>query len=280
MEPAEMSWAGAGAFVWHETDVAPETLGLQLRESGFSWLAVLVHDGLTVDRVEGDWVQRFRAASGLPVGAWGVLRTQPEREADLAHRLLDDYALDFYVANAESEYKFSGDDGRSVERFERSRRFVDRFRAVEPDMPAGVSSYCRADRQDVDWGVWSGSRFAFLPQAYVNDFGTAASPAACVDGAAEFFRRDAVHPTVGMYTGEREEPSPKRYAALLHEAGTVGFSVYLAETRMHAEQWGAFGGAITDLGIARPAARESEARAATPDVRDEARPQRSRHVGS
>jgi hypothetical protein len=246
----EMSWTGAGAFVWHETDVAPETLGSQLRANGFLWVAVLIHDGLTVDPVEGNWVRRFRAASGLPVGGWGVLRTEPEEEAELAHRMLDHYSLDFYIANPEAEYKLSNDDGQSGERFERSRRFVDRFRALEPDMPAAVSSYCRADTQDLDWRAWGGSGFAFLPQAYSNDFGSAASPAACVEGAAGFFPSAAVHPTVGMYAGGAEEPSAERYAELLDDAGTVGFSVYLAETRMNEADWHTFGKAIAGLQIA------------------------------
>ena len=254
-----MSWAGAGAFVWHETDVAPEALGAQLRANGFSWVAVLVHDGMAVDPVEGGWVRRFRAASGLPVGGWGVLRTEPEREADLAHGLLDHSALDFYIANAEAEYKLSGDDGRSAERFGRSQRFAARFRALEPDTPAAVSSYCRADRQNIDWKAWRGAGFAFLPQAYVNDFGSAASPASCAEGAAAFFETDVVHPTVGMYAGgQGEVPSPERYAALLDEAGTVGFSVYLAET-LHPRDWQGFGEAIATLGISR-AVTETESK--------------------
>ncbi len=247
---AEMSWTGAGAFVWHETDVAPETLGSRLRESGFSWVAVLIHDGLTADPLEGDWVRRFRAASGLPVGGWGVLRTEPDREADLAHRLLDYYSLNFYIANPEAEYKFSNDDGTSDERFGRSQQFVERFRTLEPDMPAAISSYCRADTQDIDWRAWNESGFVFLPQAYVNDFGSAASPAACAEGAAGFFPIDSVHPTVGMYTGQRDGLSAEHYVALLDEAGTVGFSVYLAETRMYAGDWHTFGKAIAQLDIA------------------------------
>jgi hypothetical protein len=250
MPSVEMSWAGAGAFVWHESDVAPEALGLRLRDNGFSWVAVLIHDGLAVDPVEGDWVRRFRAASGLPVGGWGVLRMQPEREADLAHRLLDQYSLDFYIANPEAEYKFSNDDGPSGERYGRSQRFVDSFRALEPDTPAAISSYCRADTQDIDWRAWDRSGFVFLPQAYVNDFGSAASPAACAEGATGFFPTHAVHPTVGMYAGQGEEPTPERYAALLDEAGTVGFSVYLAETGMSARHWDTFGKAIAELEIA------------------------------
>jgi hypothetical protein len=248
---AEMPWAGAGAFIWHETDVAPEALGLQLRANGFSWVALRTHDGLDIDPIEGDWVRRFRAASGLSVGGWGVLRTEPEREAELAHGLLDEYGLDFYIANAEAEYKFSNDDGQSNERFGRSQRFVERFRALEPETPAAVSSYCRADRADIDWKVWRGSGFVFLPQAYVNDLGSAISPAACIKGAAAFFPPDVVHPTIGVYSSQGEATTPEGYAALLHDAGTVGFSVYLAETHMYPSDWNAFGKAIAELKIAR-----------------------------
>jgi hypothetical protein len=247
----EMSWEGAGTFVWNETGVSPETLGHQLRVNGFSWVALRIQDGLAADPIEGDWVRRFRAASGLSVGGWGVLRAEPEQEADLAHRLLDHYGLDFYLANAEAEYKFSNEDGQSNERFGRSKRFVERFRALEPEMPAAVSSYCRADTQDIDWSAWSGAGFAFLPEAYENDLGSAVSPAACVAGAAAFFPTDAVHPTVGMYASHGEAPRPEHYAALLHEAGTVGFSVYLAEAGMYDRDWNAFGKAIAELEIAR-----------------------------
>jgi hypothetical protein len=66
-----------------------------------------------------------------------------------------------------------------------------------------------------------------------------------------FFRADDVHPTVGTYRGQNGALSPERHAALLAEAGTVGFSVYLAETRMDAHAWHVLGDAIATLGIAR-----------------------------
>jgi len=254
----ERPWEGAGAFVWHETDIEPETLGAQLLANGFSWVAVRIHDGLTADPIEGDWVRRFRAASGLRVGGWGVLRTDPEQEADFAHGLLADNALDFYIANPEAEYKYSGDDGWSAERYDRSQQFVQRFRELEPDTPAAVSSYCRANTQDIDWKAWSDSGFAFLPQAYVNDLGGAGSPTSCAEGAAGLFPSDAVHPTVGVYPGQVEEPSPERYTELLDAAGTVGFSVYLAETQMHASDWRTFGNAIAEDEIARTPAELPE----------------------
>lgn len=255
---AAMSWEGAGAFVWHETAIDPQMLGSELRGNGFGWVAVLVHDGLTVDPVEGGWIRRFREASGLPVGGWGVLRGEPDGEATLAHNLVNRYGLDFYIANAEAEYKYSGDSGPSIERFERSQRFASAFRALNPDLPAALSSYCRADREDIDWKAWNSQGFAFLPQAYVNDFGAAVAPAACAEGATGFFPAEEVHPTVGMYRGQDDRVGPERYAPLLAEAHTVGFSVYLAENEIHRRDWRTFGQAISGLGIARRPDDEDE----------------------
>jgi hypothetical protein len=245
------SWASAGAFVWHETDVEPTTLGRAMRAAGFGWVAVYLHDGLAEDPVEADWVYRFRLASGLPIGGWGVLRTEPEQEAALGSSLVERYHLDFYVANPEVEYEFSGPEGPSAERSARSRRFVDAFRKLAPSLPAGVSSYCRADRHDIDWGSWRQAGFVFLPQAYANDLGREASPASCVQGAARFFPRSMVHPTVGMHPGVAGSLDAAAYVELLAKAGTVGFSVYLAETRMPDSEWQVFGDAIAVRGIAR-----------------------------
>ena len=245
------SWRAAGAFVWHETDVEPTLLGRVLREAGFGWVAVLLHDGAGEDPVEADWVYRFRAASGLPVGGWGVLRAEPEREAALASALVDRYGLDFYVANAEVEYEFSGVGGPSDERSGRSARFVGTFRSLRPaPFPLGLSSYCRPDRHDIDWAAWRRAGAAFLPEAYVNDIGTEGDPGACVASAAGVFPGADVHPTIGMHVGTRGTVEAATYVDLLARARTVGFSVYLAETRMTDADWLTLGHAITDRGIA------------------------------
>jgi hypothetical protein len=246
-----MSWQSAGAFVWHETDIDPGILGAELRDNGFGWVAVFLHEGTTEDPIEADWVRRFRLASGLPVGGWGVLRSRPVAEATLADSLVRRYGLDFYIANAEADYEYSGPGGFDGTRFKRSRRFVDAFRALQPSLPAGLSSYCRADMHDIDWPVWQQAGFVFLPQAYVNDLGAQATPAACARGARGFFAAEAVHPTIGMHPGARGSLTAEAYAPLLARAGTVGFSVYLAETRMPPEEWQALGAAITRLAIAR-----------------------------
>jgi hypothetical protein len=243
-------WQTAGAFVWHETAVDPVQLGRELRDNGFGWVALQVHDGTTADPIDAGWIRRFRAASGLPVGGWGVLRTEPDTEAKLASSLLDRYSLGFYIADAEAEYKYSGDDGPSGIRYGRSQEFVEAFRTLRPDLPAAVSSYCRADREDIDWRAWASGGFDFMPQAYVNDLGDYVTPAECANGAASFFPADAVHPTIGMYPGQIDATSATTYANLLESAHTVGFSVYLAETHVDPAAWTVLGQAIDDLGIA------------------------------
>jgi len=246
-----MSWDAAGAFVWHETDISPEVLGQEMRDNAFGWVAVFVQDGANADPVEDGWIPRFRRASGLPVGGWGVLRTRPAEEARLASSIIERDGLDFFIANAEAEYSYSGLDGPDPARFRRSKEFVATFRELQPSLPAAVSTYCRPDQHDINWSAWSSASFAYLPQAYVNDFGAAAAPAQCTRSASAYFPVAAVHPTIGMYPGVARSLSAERYARLLAQAGTVGFSVYLAETRMTPDSWDALGAAIRGRGIAK-----------------------------
>ena len=239
-----MTWDGAGAFVADTREVDPTWLGHELRDNGFTWLAVKLHDGTTATPIEPSWIVRFEQASGLTVGGWGVERTDPAAEAKLASDLVSQYGLGFYIADAEAEYKYTHADGTSSERIARSKQFVSAFRALQPLLPAGLSSYCRADTQDLDWQAWVDGGFAFLPQAYVNAQGDSSAPAKCVAGAAKWFPATQVHPTVGSYHAPVADPSPQAYAQLLADAGTTGFSVYLAETDMPDQAWKAYGTAI------------------------------------
>ena len=244
-----LAWRSAGAFIWHTDGLDPTHLGQQMRANGFGWVAIRVQDGRSADQVDPDWIAAFRQASGLPVGGWGVLRDQPVAEARLAGSQIGKLGLDFYVADAEVEYEYSNQSGQSAQRLARSAAFVNAFRAIEPKLPAALSSYCRADRHDIDWSAWRGAGFAFFPQAYVDQFGGAAAPAVCASGAASFFAPGDVHPTVGTYPSTHGLPSAAAYAQMLKAAGTVGFSLYLAETTSDAA-WQAYGQAITTLGIA------------------------------
>ena len=57
-------------------------------------------------------------------------------------------------------------------------------------------------------------------------------------------------PAGGMHIGVRGTVDVATYVDLLARAGTVGFSVYLAETRMTDADWRALGAAIDQRRIA------------------------------
>jgi hypothetical protein len=254
--PVAAPWAGAGAFVWHEDSVDPVRLAGILRAARFSWAALRLHEGVEVDPVEPGWIERYRAAGGPPLGGWGVLRTAPRQEAGIAVALLRRLHLGFYVANAEEEYKYTNLDGTSALRWGRSLEFARSFRQFTGAVPAAVSSYCRADQQDLDWAAWADRDFAFLPQAYVNQHGMRTAPRDCFRGARGVFPNESVHPTIGTY--ESLIPVPMdAYVRLLEasaRAGSRGFSVYLAETNVSDAEWRTLGAAVAAGRVAVPPA--------------------------
>jgi hypothetical protein len=249
------SWDDAGGLVYHPAEIDPQWLGAQMRAAGFGWVAVFLGDGPSLAAPDAGWIYRFRLASGLPVGGWSVLRDDPVGEATAAAGLVSASGLSFYIADAEAEYAYTDLNGQSGDavQYQRSQAFVSTFRSLQPSLPAGLSSYCRPDQHDLDWRAWAKAGFAFLPQAYTNDFGGAATPTSCVDGAARFFPRADVHPTIGSYFGSLGAVPPATSIADLHAAGTTGFSIFPAEVNTTAEDWAAYGHGIATLGIATPA---------------------------
>jgi hypothetical protein len=240
--PVPMSWEHAGVFVWHDRESNPEWLGKVLRDAGFGWVAVFLGEaGSSEPPADLDWITRFRTASGLPVGGWSVLGTDPKGDAAHAASLLASDGLTFYIADAELPYQQDPT---------LSQQFVGAFRALEPNMTAGLSSLCNA--QGISLSPWAGAGFTFLPQAYVNDFGTSVSPATCVRDAAPYFTKAQVHPTVAGYNGQLGWVTPQRFSQLLARAGTTGFSVYPGEV-VSEDMWQAYGQAITSLHIAQRA---------------------------
>lgn len=234
-----MSWSNAGAMVVQTHDVDPTWLGQQMRSAGFGWVAIFLGSTGTAATIDPGWVTRFILASGLPVGGWTVLNGDAYADAGFAARQLKLNGLSFYIADA--EYAYQQKPGAS-------QSFVAQFRKLEPTMAAGLSSLC--DARGIGLQPWAAAGFAFLPQAYVNDFGSSVSPAACVRAAAGYFPLSAIHPTVGSYHGQKGWVSVRQYTRLLAQAGTTGFSVYPAETQMYANDWRAYGQAITSLHIA------------------------------
>jgi hypothetical protein len=239
--PVPLSWGDAGAIIVDVSAANPEWLGQMMRNSGFGWVALPLGgpDGLTPP--PADWAGRFRAASGLPVGGWSVLGDDPARDAADAVSLLRSGGLSFYIADAEAPYNGHAD---------RSGAFVTAFRALEPTMPAALSSFC--DANGIGLAAWAKAGFAFLPQAYVNDFGDSVSPAACVRAAAPYFTRARVHPMVACYQGQQGYVTPTQFAQLLAQAKTTGFSVFPAETLVNPDDWQTYAQAIATMRIAAP----------------------------
>lgn len=236
-----MSWDNAGGLVVHLDSVDPAQLGQEMRSAGFGWLAV------DLANLDSNWIDRFRAASGLPVGGWSVLQNDPATDAAAAAQAVQQNSLAFYIADAEQPYAYTQGGLRSDAGYAASKQFVAAFRAAEPTLPAAVSSFCRPDQHDLDWSAWVAGGFQFLPQAYVNDFGPGVAPAACVLGAAKWFPPARVHPTVGSYSGLLGIVPPARWIALLRAAHTTGFSIYPAEAGMSPESWQAYGAALATL---------------------------------
>ena len=84
-------------------------------------------------------------------------------------------------------------------------------------------------------------RLRFLPQAYVNDFGRDRShrPRACAPRRRSR-RRRSIRPSAAT-RAEGVGEGGSSTSQLLAQASTTGFSVYLAETKMTAEDWQAYG---------------------------------------
>jgi hypothetical protein len=232
-------WDGAGALLWHPTAVDPAQFGATLRAAGFGWAAVYFGEAGVAHPPSTEWIARFRQASGLPVGGWTVLGDDPAADAAVATQGIAQYGFSFYIADAEST-----DPAQP----QRSADFVAAFRAAEPTLPAALSSLCHAD--GVGLAPWAQAGFAFLPQAYVNDFGVGVSPSACVQAAAPWFPRSQVHPTVASYKGQLGTTKARHFAKLLKQAGTTGFSIFPAEAGMTAKSWQAYGQAIAKMHIA------------------------------
>jgi hypothetical protein len=237
----------AGAIIAESTSAFPASaFGPTLRDNGFSWVSVQIinGEGIQEEASWSGWMEAWRCY--LPfVGAWGVNRTAPEAEAGLAADLVAGHGFDFYIADAEYEYKYSQDSGTCGECFERSGRWITEFMGRLSghglaDFPVALTSYGRVDLADLDWRSWSSAGFHFMPQTYWNDYDIY-EPRACVEMAvtwirpemetSPFWTADQVHPMLGIWGGGVSRyVTGSQYVENLAAAqaawGQVGFSVF------------------------------------------------------
>jgi hypothetical protein len=140
----------------------------------------------------------------------------------VAHALIGQCGARFYIANAEIEYKFTQSSGLDLVAFDRSARFVRRFRQLRPKMALGLSSYGRFDRADIHYAVWlNEGKARALPQSYPNEQG-------------EGFPKPFIHLTIPKPDpNDLHVYSADEYVAMLHDARMaghpLGFSAYEIE---------------------------------------------------
>jgi hypothetical protein len=212
---------GAGVFIDNPYDFpGPWTLGEELRLAGFSWVALKVNEGTRID-LDPMWVDVFRA-NGLAVGGWGVEGKYPLVDAVLAHLQVQQYGLDFYIANAERSYESNERGGW------RSANFVTVFRDLEPTLPAALVTLGGAPAPyvlPIDYASWRNGAFQLLPEAYYNKTKVYRPDLTVAHALRAGWTADQVHPVIGVWG---HYPAAN-YVPLLQADGAPGFSVFLAD---------------------------------------------------
>lgn len=208
-------WQRAGAMLVN-IDHDAEKMAKRLWDANFRVVFPQTHVG-NVMRFSETTIRRYiepYRAMGFTVGHWGYLtgKPSPEVEAAIATMCNAQINATFYVANPEVSYKYSGGDGnlQCGTCFERSEKFCKAFKARNPKMPVGVSSYARFDKEDLHWAAWLNILNArAMPQAYINEVGWDATPELAYKGAI-----DVKQPHNPMYhpkTGAVIKGFPKSY---------------------------------------------------------------------
>jgi hypothetical protein len=216
---------GAGVFVDNPGNLpGPWDLAASLEANHFTWVAFHVNNGLVQQDIPLDWLDVFRA-HGIAVGGWGYEDGRPTIEAVLADLAVRRYGLEFFIADAESQYE----QAKKLHGWKRSAVFVDTFRSLEPTLPAALTTYGAATAPfvlPIDYASWRNAGFDLLPQAYYNQFPKAYRPDMTVAHSLRAgWPLDRVHPVLGVY---RKYPAAN-YIPLLAGLGTRGFSVFLAD---------------------------------------------------
>jgi hypothetical protein len=193
---------------------ALEDFARKLKKCNFSAYMIEAHEGTDIKYTPDEIKKHFEPfrAVGIWCGIWGYLKTNPVVEAELANSLGRQTISIFYVANAEIEYKYTQSGYNCLECFQRSEKFVERYRQLRPTHPLGVSSYGRFDRADLHWATWlnDGSARA-LPQAYPNEQGASWEVDLCWKGAV-----DVGQPHNPMYNPRTHEIIPGFPKSYIH----------------------------------------------------------------
>lgn len=272
-------WQRLGVWVaYYDSPGADvDLLAQRCADNHVGWVALKIHDGTRIEPYAA-WLTRFRAALERHVEmpgmrpeiiGWGVQQNAPTAEARLVAQLVQADDLKAYIADAEGPYKadYQMADGTMGVKA-RAGVFTTEYRRHLPTLPSALSSFGASSQKPdgtywllgsttnprtgpMDYGPWSRAGFRWLPQAYPNEFGDVYSVRNCVNHAlAAGWTRGFTHPVIGCYEHDGHRHPIESYLSELHVAGTIGFSVFLAET-MTAEEWAYVGAHVSALGPAR-----------------------------
>ena len=159
-------------------------------DNGFRCVQLQTHIGVSSRHAVADvltYLKPYRAR-GFKCGHWGYLdKTDPKLAAQCAAKWDKDIQSDFYVPNAELEYKYTDRNGQpDPVAYARSETFCVEYDRLSPGKPVGLSSYSRWDMADLHWAPWLNILNArALPQSYVNEVGWHATPALSFKGATD-----------------------------------------------------------------------------------------------
>lgn len=238
-------WQHRMAFVWNSNNdpaLFPNNLIPWMKAYGFKAICIKSHDGTSPYLSPGlknfsqfAWyVKQFQDA-GFIVGHWAYLYgTDIPGETQLASELTRIYGFDFYIADAEQEFKFSFSDSAPLserqEHYGRSQRWVTAWRNLRPSFPSALSSFGRCSYHDIDWGAWQKAGFRWLPQTYLNE-SVALSPFLCANDtlALKHWKKSYIHPMIGIYVGARGRLRGLDYLPSLSQAGTIGLSTFASD---------------------------------------------------
>jgi hypothetical protein len=213
---------GAGVFVDDPLNFpGPWGLADELQASHFKWVAFHVNDGLFPLGIDPMWIAVFRA-HGLFVGGWGSEEQHPMDDAVVANFQVQQYGLDFYIADAERPYEVNYNGGW------RSKVFVDEFRQLQPSLPAALTTFGASPAPwvlPIDFASWRNAGFQLLPQAYYNRWKVYRPDLTVAHARRAGWPVDLVHPVIGVY----DNYPASKYVPLLQTDGAEGFSVYLAD---------------------------------------------------
>lgn len=227
MATSGVDWKRPGMFMFDlgavETSTGRQTFISWLANNNFGWIVLQCFDGnypgyLRFQQYIPSWISDARMA-GLNVGLWGVQHADPSGDAQRASDQINLWHPDFYIADAEDDYKTDSGGTRA-----NSATFVNAFRSLQPSFKAALTSYgagsgnnllgdtTNANAWVFDYKSWYDAGFHFMPQAYYNQSADY-RPVLCTRQAKMAnWPLSKVHLVVGIYNGGYLSLSGSDYA--------------------------------------------------------------------